>query len=169
MIATPFIVKKRFAHDRAKVFAAFSNAAALAQWFAPNADVKMTVYSFQFAVGGRYHFGFVLPDGTATSLAGEYQLIQVPVQIRFTWCWQEPDPHEGIDTVVNADFRTVPNVEAPCTDVIISHERLAGALLRTRHAEGWRASLQRLYGLLAGSTASTPMRAPAPKPGNLKT
>ena len=138
--AAPLVLKRTYAHDRLRVFDAFSSASALQQWFSPAPDIGAEVVVWDFQVGGCYRITFTLPDGSRTTVRGEFDQIERPDRLSFTWCWEEPDPHAGIDTLVTIDF--VNNGGA--TDVVVTHERLRDQEVKSRHSDGWSGALSRL-------------------------
>ena len=138
--AEPLIVRRTYAHDRLRVFGAFSTAGALQQWFSPAPDIGNEVVAWDLRVGGSYRITFTLPDGAKTTVRGEFHQIEKPDRLSFTWCWEEPDPHAGIDTLVTIDFFS----NNGATDVVISHERLSDREMKDRHSDGWAGALKRL-------------------------
>ncbi len=149
--ATPLVVRRTYPHDRLRVFDAFASANALEQWFSPSPDVRTDVVEFDFRVGGRYRIAFTLSKGAETSIRGIFVLIQRPIQLCFTWSWEKPDPHAGIDTLVTIDF--IDAVRS--TDVVVSHEKLEGTEMKERHSAGWLGAMQRLQSWLELTTTRT--------------
>ena len=152
--ATPLVVRQTYPHDRLRVFDAFASANALEQWFSPSPDIRTDVVEFDFWVGGRYQIVFALPDAAETSIRGEFNRIERPIQLCFTWSWEKPDPHAGIDTLVTIDF-----IDADgATEVIVSHEKLEGSEMKERHFAGWLGAMQRLQSWLELTTTRTEQR-----------
>ncbi|MFV2056065.1 MAG: SRPBCC domain-containing protein [Thiohalomonadales bacterium] len=143
-IAAELLVRRKFNVGRELVFAAFTDAKALQHWIAPQRDIKTKVIEFNFHIGGRYRFEFLLPDGTLTFLIGEYQIIDPPNKLSFTWCWEKPDPHAGIDSLVTVEFIDNNNM----TELVISHVKFETTEMKQRHAEGWSGTLTRLQAWL---------------------
>ena len=149
--AVPLVLRRTYPHDRLRVFDAFASANALEQWFSPSPDVGTDVVEFDFRVGGRYQIGFVLPEGTETSIRGEFIRIERPIQLCFTWSWEKPDPHAGIETLVTIDF-----IDAVgSTEVVVAHEKLEDTEMKERHSAGWLGAMQRLQTWLELTTTRT--------------
>ena len=152
--ATPLVLRQTYPHDRVRVFDAFASATALEQWFSPSPDVGTDVVEFAFRAGGRYRITFALPKGAETSISGEFIRIERPIQLCFTWRWEKPDPHAGIDTLVTIDF-----IDADgSTEVVVSHEKLEGTEMKARHSAGWLGAMQRLQAWLELTTTETEHR-----------
>lgn len=144
-------VRQEYNYNRQRVFNAFATAESLDHWFSPHADIKTKVTDFEFRVGGQYRIEFFLPNKTKTSLRGEYQSIDRPNQLSFTWCWEEPDPHAGIDTLVTIDFID----KGTTTELVVSHIKLDGPGMKDRHSAGWSGTLHRLQTWLEQTTTKT--------------
>ncbi len=134
------VVRRAYAHSRERVFQAFSEPAQLSRWLAPRTDIGAKVAAFDFNVGGQYRIIFAMPDRTTGAITGTYKVIEPPTQLAFTWCWEAPDPHAGIDTLVTANFIAR---DSGC-ELVITHTQLYDQPMKTRHGQGWPASLARL-------------------------
>jgi uncharacterized protein YndB with AHSA1/START domain len=147
------VARRRYPVPREAVFRALSDPQSLARWFSPSEDIGTEVLDFDFRSGGRYRFGFHLPDGRVSVVAGRYRQIVPPATLVFTWTWEAPDPHAGVDTLVTVELRE----GAGETELTVVHERFPDAETRDRHDEGWAGTLDRLAGFLgAGATAARP-------------
>lgn len=137
---TPLVLRRTYSHDRCRVFDAFADASALGQWFSPSPDIGTEVVDFDIRVGGCYRIVFALPDGSRNSIRGEFNQIERPIRLCFTWSWEKPDPHAGIETLVTIEFVE----DSGNTEVIVSHERLKHEEMKERHSDGWVGALERL-------------------------
>jgi uncharacterized protein YndB with AHSA1/START domain len=151
IVVKALVLRRSYPRNRLCVFDAFASADALEQWFSPASDISTRVIEFDFRSGGRYRIVFSLPDGTETSLRGEFTRIDRPIQLRFTWCWEKPDPHAGLDTLVTIDFVDKGGI----TEVVVSHEKMEDSEARDRHSAGWRGALERLHAWLELTTTRT--------------
>lgn len=143
------VLTRTFGHSRQKVFDAFRSAEALAQWLAPSDAIHMSVHKFDFVVEGGYEYGFTVPGDGELRLAGRFLEISPPDRLSFSWQWQEPDPHAGIDSHVIVEFFDDPNG----TRLSLTHTQLDSDGMTKRHNAGWEGSLHRLEAHL-----SSPLR-----------
>jgi uncharacterized protein YndB with AHSA1/START domain len=95
--------------------------------------------------GGRYRFAFRFPDGAEAIVRGEFLEIRRPGSLVFTWTWEEPDPHAGMETKVSVLLSASGNG----TELVVTHERFPEESVRNRHDEGWSTTLDRLERLLS--------------------
>ena len=138
------VARRRFLAEREKVFAAFGEPSQLSQWFSPSEDIATEVGSFEFRANGAYRIGFRFPDGEVRFVNGRFREVSRPTRIVFTWIWEEPDPHAGIETLVTVDLVD----SGSGTEVVVTHERFPDLETRDRHDEGWATTLLRLEHLL---------------------
>ena len=123
-----------------QVFAAWTEAAGMVDWYAPTDDYTTPVAEVDLRVGGTYRVGMKHKDNAHVNLvSGQYCRIEAPFVLSFTWAWESPraDVHE---TQVTLEFR--PN--AGGTDLTLTHERFRDEDQRNKHAEGWTGCLNRL-------------------------
>lgn len=150
-VVTPLVLRRSYPRDRLCVFDAFASAHAMEQWFSPASDIATKIIEFDFRSGGRYRIAFSLPDGTETSLRGEFTRIDRPIQLCFTWRWEKPDPHAGLDTFVTIDFID----KGAITEIVVSHAKMEDSEARDRHSAGWWGALERLHAWLELTTVRT--------------
>lgn len=92
--------------------------------------------------GGGYHIT-VGPDAVAT---GDYQVVDPPRRLVFTWGWRgDTDVPVGSTTV---EILLTPEGEG--TRLELRHRGLPGDQSRARHAEGWEMFLDRLTTVIGG-------------------
>lgn len=124
----------------AQVFAAWTSAKALAEWFAPMAIRKPDVV-LDFRVGGRYSIRMPLSDGQVFTTAGVFEEIVINKRIVMTWrCDAFPDP----DTRVNVQFIA----REKGTTVRIVHEVFVSPDTCANHKHGWQLCLAELKVML---------------------
>jgi len=140
----PVIIERLYKHSPDKVFKAFSNRASFEQWIAPTDDIGTRILLYDFKVGGHYRIEFSIPNAGTLFLKGEYVHIKRPNQICFTWVWEEPDVHAGIDSLVTVNFLEHKNF----TKLVITHEKLSLTQANARHTQGWNGALTRLENFL---------------------
>ncbi len=142
----PLIVRRRIPVPRDRVFEAFRSAEALAAWFTPSADVMLDIMAFDFTVGGRFRFAYVMPDRRRPVVGGVYDLIEPPVRIGCSWIWEAPDPLADVPMHVLFEFHARHNG----TDIVITHRGIPSDQACTIHEAGWDGaldSLQRHFGV----------------------
>jgi uncharacterized protein YndB with AHSA1/START domain len=128
------VVRRFIPVPRERVFAAWLDAASLAQWMRPKAttDAKVEVDP---RVGGK--FRIVMIQGREEfEHTGEYLTIQPPARLSFTWISQATD---HTPTEVTIEFLE----REGGTEVILTHRRLPSAQLES-HRQGWTDILREL-------------------------
>jgi uncharacterized protein YndB with AHSA1/START domain len=142
MASSPLSVVARRRYDVSPdlVFRAFTEPALLTRWFSPGADIVIEVLVHELRSRGRYRFRYREPSGEISSVAGEFREVSPPTRLVFTWTWEPPDPHAGVETLVTVDFVA----ENAGTLVVVTHERFPDEQSRERHEKGWRATLERM-------------------------
>ncbi|HVU01141.1 MAG TPA: SRPBCC domain-containing protein [Polyangiaceae bacterium] len=133
-------VRRTLAASAERVFAAFSDAALVARWLRPSPDVKLTVLSLDFRVGGAYRFAYDVPTGERMIVGGVYREIRKPARIVFTWLIEPPDVHAGIESEVTVSL----SATTGGTEVVIRHDRFGRADANDRHRQGWTGALENL-------------------------
>lgn len=133
-------VRRLIKADQTRLFAAFSKAEMIEQWFSPSADITVEVLQFDFTVGGRYRFRYAMPDGSFPTLGGGFELIKSPAKLAFTWVWEEPDPHANIPTRVSVEL----HVKGSATEIVLTHSQIPTEEIADRHAVGWKATFDHL-------------------------
>ena len=134
---TPIVtVKRRINAPAQRIFDAWLDPAALAEWMRPcssntgRSDVKVDARE-----GGAFEIVMHVPSGPVRH-TGVYQSIEAPRRLVFTW----NSPHAGQnDSLVTVDFRP----DGKITEVVITHERLPEAA-RAGHTGGWTDILESL-------------------------
>ena len=100
----PLVVRRQMAVSRDQLFEAFCSADALSKWFTPSPEIGLDVMEFDFVVGGRFRFRYIMPDGRRPVVGGIYELIEPPARIIFSWVWEAPDPLADVQMRVLFDF-----------------------------------------------------------------
>jgi uncharacterized protein YndB with AHSA1/START domain len=95
-----FVIERTYAAPPQRVFDAWADPVAKAQWFGPRERAK-DAYSMDFQVGGREHLTIAIPDGPTYSFDAIYQDIVPGQRIIYTY-----DMHNG-DTRISVSLATV--------------------------------------------------------------
>lgn len=134
------VERRRYKASREAVFAAFTDPALLRRWFSPAEEIATEVAAFDLRVGGRYRFGFRTATEDHGYVGGEFLEITPTERLVYTWMWEPPDPHAGMETLVTVELRA-DNEE---TELTLRHERFTSDDARDRHLGGWTGALERL-------------------------
>ncbi len=140
----PIVLTRIFSHKIEDVFDAFSTGESLEKWLAPADEIEAKTLFHQFKVGGDYKIVFTLADGQKLTLSGKFLEIKQPVRIVFSWQWEEPDIHAGINSIVTVDLEK----QEEKTQLTITHQKLSTAQAVTRHSQGWAGTVARLHNWL---------------------
>ncbi len=141
----PIEIEKLYKHSISKVFSAFSKKETFEQWIAPSDEITTKMLLHDFKIGGQYRIEFSVPKIGTLFLSGEYVRIEYPNQICFTWVWEKPDIHAGINSLVTVNFLQ----HKEYTKLVITHENLSTLQATERHIQGWSGTLTRLDQLLS--------------------
>ena len=147
----PLVVRRTIAAPRDRVFRAFGCSDTLSRWFTPSAQVSLDIMEFNFAVGGRFRFRYIMPDGRQPVVGGVYERIDPPMQIAFSWVWEAPDPLADVPMRVLFDFLE----GAGHTEVVITHHGIPSDKACSIHEDGWDGALNSLERYLAVGSLET--------------
>jgi uncharacterized protein YndB with AHSA1/START domain len=121
------VVRRFIPVPRERVFAAWLDAASLAQWMRPKGTTDARV-EMDPRVGGK--FRIVMMHGREQfEHTGEYLIIEPPARLSFTWISRATD-HKP--TEVTIEFLERPDG----TELVLTHRRLPPAQLES-HRDGW--------------------------------
>lgn len=138
-------ISRQFPHARQRVYSAFTRPSELQRWFSPSPDIGVNVINFDCEIGGRFTIAYSLPDAGESVLRGVFQEVITSELLVFTWCWDAPDQHANVESLVRVTFEELtPN----SCQVVITHTRLTADGSPQRHRAGWEASLARLVDYL---------------------
>lgn len=146
----PLIVSRIIAAPCSRIFAAFTDPAALARWFKPNADTPVEILTYEFRDRGRYRLAWLLPDGRRPVVSGTFEEIERDRTIKMTWIWEAPDPLAGVPMRVTFHFKQ----SGEATEVKIVHEGIPNDMACTVHQEGWESTLDLLSDTLIEGQAT---------------
>jgi uncharacterized protein YndB with AHSA1/START domain len=124
-----------------RLFAAWTTPALLMAWWGPR-GATCTAAEVDLRVGGACRLANRFPDGAVIWIACQFEVIEPPRRLVYSWRIEGRDGHPERVTV---SFD--PAGEA--TEVTVTHERIADAAIRERHAAGWEGCLDGLERLMA--------------------
>lgn len=130
-----------FKASREAVWAAWTDAEALAQWMGPG-SIRMRVDELDLRPGGRIEWVFYDDEGEYP-LHGEFVEIVPAERLAFTWM-KDTDEMAGVETLVTITLTD----HADGTELSLIHERLPTQDMRYKHEMGWTACLECLAGYL---------------------
>ena len=130
------VVRKSIPARPDRVFEAWTNASELQKWWGTK-EIACIGAEIDLRIGGRYRIGNKLPDGTVLWITGEFEEIERPRRLVFTWN-TEPETKAAERVTVQFEAR------GSATEVIVTHERIPDPATRERHEYGWRGCLEGL-------------------------
>jgi uncharacterized protein YndB with AHSA1/START domain len=141
--AAVLIVRRIVRADLTRVFDAWTQPKHLRNWWGPK-SVECIDAEVDLRVGGRYRIANEFPDGKVLWISGEFEAIERPLRLVYTWrVGTEDAPAER----VTVSFE--PRGEE--TEVIVTHERIPTAAMRDMHEQGWLGCLDGLVEYLEGA------------------
>lgn len=122
------VIRKLIPASREEVFGAWSDPESIRHWMCPG-DVRTAEAQIDFRVGGAFR---ILMKGESQDYdhTGEYQVIEPPSKLSFTWISKNTDFKT---TLVTVELRE----HEGGTELTLTHERFPLADLVPRHAGGW--------------------------------
>ncbi|MCA1825646.1 MAG: SRPBCC domain-containing protein [Myxococcales bacterium] len=126
---TSLIVRKRLPAAPERVFEAWTRPEQIRRWFSPGKGVECCGAEVDLRVGGRWRIDNRFPDGSVVTIAGEFESIEPPHRLVYTW-------RIGPATVserVTVRFEPRPDG----TEVVVVHEGLTDPKSSERHEQGW--------------------------------
>lgn len=140
---TRLVIRRSFDTDPETLFRALTDPEALKDWFGPG-SAKVHHAESDLRVGGKWAIEMTGDNCEEHSVSGEYVELDPPRKAVFTWAWRSTP-----DRISQVTYLLSP-AGAGRTTLTLTHERLADADIRDKHAYGWNASLDKLTPWLAG-------------------
>ena len=125
------------------VFHAWTDPDSLKRWWGPP-GVTCTHAEVDLRVGGAFRLANQMPDGQVMWISGQYQLIDRPRRLEYTWQTGSVEAAEPEQVVVRFD----PHGDA--TKVTITHAGIGSAEAMAGHEQGWVGCLNGLVDLVSG-------------------
>jgi uncharacterized protein YndB with AHSA1/START domain len=133
-------VVRTIAAPVADVFAAWTDAALLRQWLAPD-PCEVVEAEADARPGGRYRIVVVDPSGNRHVTTGEYQELIAGERIVKTWVYEGPFAPGPYPTLLTVRFReTGPR----STEITLRQDQLLTPEDREGNREGWRLCFDKL-------------------------
>jgi uncharacterized protein YndB with AHSA1/START domain len=124
-------ITRRLRASPQKVYAAWTHAENLIQWFAAQAKPGSVKADLDVRVGGRYRISFTNQDnGEYHEVGGLYREVVPDARLQFTWAWHSTPERESLVTI---EFKP----DADGTLMIFQQEQFADQAARDNHERGW--------------------------------
>lgn len=128
------VVRKTIRATPERLFDAWTHPEDLCKWWGPQ-SVTCIGAEIDLRVGGCYRIGNQFPDGKVLWISGEFELIERPRRLIFSW-------QLGSQAAERVTVTFAARGES--TEVTVAHERIADAAARDRHQQGWLGCLDGL-------------------------
>ena len=129
-------VRRTIRASAERLFEIWTQPQHLKRWWGPG-PVLCVDAEVDLRVGGRYRIGNQMPDGTVLWISGEFETIDPPRLLVYTWTVEGGTmPPERVTVHFEA--------RGDVTDVIVLHERISDIPLRDQHIKGWEGCLDGL-------------------------
>jgi len=134
------VVRRTIRATPQRVFAAWTTPEQLMTWWGPK-GVRCPSAEVDLREGGTYRFGNEMPSGDMVWISGEFEVIDRPNKLIYTWS-VEPAAAASERVTVRFEAREVG------TEVVIVHERITSEAARDQHEHGWNGCLDGLVVML---------------------
>lgn len=140
---TPVIAEGYFGVPPARVFQAWTDPAALQQWFALD-DPPLSSLVTDPRPGGLWHMRYALADGGAEEIAGHYIVVAPPKQLSFSWQHTLTAADGQIRRTDESLVEITLTADGAGTRLRLVHSQIVTAGGRRGVGEGWSFGLNRL-------------------------
>lgn len=130
------VVRRTIRATAQRLFDGWTQPAHLKNWWGPP-GVDCIDAQVDLRVGGRYRLANRFPDGTVVWISGEFETIDPPRCLVYTWGLE---PHVSASERVTVRFKP----RGDLTEVIVLHERISDEAVRNMHEKGWEGCLDGL-------------------------
>jgi uncharacterized protein YndB with AHSA1/START domain len=137
-------ITRRLRASPQKVYAAWTRAQNLIQWFATAQAKPGSIHAdLDVRAGGRYRISFTdEKSGEYHEVGGVYREAVPDARLQFTWAWHSTPERESLVTIELKG-------DAAGTLMIFRHEQFADETARDNHERGWNKFLDTLEAYLA--------------------
>jgi uncharacterized protein YndB with AHSA1/START domain len=128
-LSVTLVVRKTIRAGAERLFEAWTQPHQLKKWWGP-VDVKCIEAQVDLRVGGQFRIGNQLPSGNILWITGEFESIERPHKLIYTW-YVEGDSKRPERVTVH--FEPVDGA----TEVMVVHALIPDEPTRARHEQGW--------------------------------
>jgi uncharacterized protein YndB with AHSA1/START domain len=146
---TDLRIRRVIAARAERIFDAWTKPELLVQWWGP-AGVRCIAAEVDLRSGGAYRIGNQLPDGAVLWISGEFELVDSPHRLVYSW-----RVGEELESRVTVTFTAIAEGS---TEVVIHHERVPSVVVRDDHERGWNGCLDGLARWIAPDGVSCSVR-----------
>jgi uncharacterized protein YndB with AHSA1/START domain len=139
-VTAVLIVRRSIRASPERLFDAWTQPKHLKQWWGPK-SVECVDAEVDLRVGGSYRIANQFPDGKILWINGEFEIIERPHRLVYTWRVSEAKTAAERVTVTFAALGEE-------TEVIVVHERIPTEAMRDMHEQGWAGCLDGLVDYL---------------------
>jgi len=125
------------------VAAACTEAHQVAKWWGPE-GFAIPELDFEPQAGSSYRISMQPPEGDTFSLHGEFQVVELPTRLAFTFVWDPADP-DDVETLADLTFGD----HSGSTAVGLRQATFKTEERVALHRDGWTESFDKLERLLA--------------------
>jgi uncharacterized protein YndB with AHSA1/START domain len=138
------VVRRTIRAPAGRVFDAWTQPEQLRRWWGPR-PVTCESAEVDLRVGGAYRIGNRLPDGTVLWISGEFEIVEPPHRLVYTWNIEGDAPRIASRSRVTVRFEA----RDVGTEVVVVHERIDTEETRADHENGWNGCLANLEALFS--------------------
>jgi uncharacterized protein YndB with AHSA1/START domain len=133
------VIRRLINADAQRVFDAWTRPELLVKWWGPR-PVTCQGAEVDLRVGGAYRIGNLFPDGSVLFIVGEFEVVEPPRRLIYTWRIDHRSGPEAEESRVTVRFEP----QGAATEVIVLHERIDSEKTRADHEHGWSGCLDNL-------------------------
>lgn len=137
------LVRRSIVASPERLFDAWTQPEQLKRWWGPK-SVQCVEAEIDLRVGGHYRIANQFPDGKVLWISGEFETIERPYRLVYTW---------RVGEVAAAAERVTVTFRArgEATEVLVMHEGIPTEPTRDLHEQGWAGCLDGLVDYLQGA------------------
>jgi uncharacterized protein YndB with AHSA1/START domain len=135
-------IRRVFPAARPAVFEAFTDPDILMKWWGPK-GFTIPSLDYEPRVGGGYRIEMKPPGADPFYLRGEFQEVDPPERLAYSFAWEQPDP-DDVENLVTLSFEDL----SGSTVVLLDHAPFKTEARRELLRGGWTDSLDKLEQLL---------------------